>query len=438
MIKKFTCLIFAILLSGCSTAIRYSEWTEGKPYDANGIRFALQDTLLTLDPPETADSPAAAAKADPAKKTASPTVKKLDCSSNLGWWTCFNGVKANAVMAPLAGKIYAAEPDDIAHLNFTTTAISGVPVPDQDGLYTAITVKYSNNTASIISEAAMGASAGLTLGGSLGLGIGLVLIPVENAVSTNRLGVVVHPTADTIKNYICNGAHVNLSENLKPTLFLPLTIAGADARPYSPTADVLEGSAASSCWRPLPNSGHLNEAQYKILSAKEVEEQKQEAAKPHEPTEGDGWFYRFVDADENGRPVERKLLQDEMAADDYFKFNGSRSDFPYSSCRKVQLQITWWKDLASGVFQAETAEFLQNAKTLPEVGIVSFPATMATPSIVKLAFVKHGGVVNFKKDCGAIVAMTGDLSKTSAINASIKAAQDLHSAQEAWNKSQSK
>ena len=121
-----------------------------------------------------------------------------------------------------------------------------------------------------------------------------------------------------------------------------------------------------------------------------------------------------------------------MRADEYFSYNGVRQDFPYSACRKVTLQVTWWKELADAIKQKN------ENNTNPTINVVTFDTIVADPDYVYLAKVKKGGVINFKADCGANVSMTADHSYHATIDAIVNATLQIYRAEQTWSNNQKK
>lgn len=423
MMKRILFLIIlCILISGCSTSIKYSildKTTDKKIIekveDLSALKFQLQDSTVTLAVPSAAVSPALA----PGTPHCSADV------TDANWWKCFNQVAPHAAIAPSASdKIWVATPDDSNHLYFSTTAISGVPVTGQDTLYSQITIKYTNNTSTIIAGAGAGAVTGFGIAGPYGAAAGFI---VAGAGGFFRAAA----TPPSLKEYICPNEPVDLSDasaaTLKPLLYLPLTINAADARPLAPTQDLVlpetEKTPAAACWHTLPNAGHLGDVSPDFTDA-----HRPARNSPRVPVGGDGWLYRLVAAVGDDPTQAPKGA---TPTEEYFSSSDARQDFPYSACRNVTLQMTWWKDLSDAIARVNKG---QPAKLM----VVTFHTVIADPDFVFTAKVKKGGVINFKPDCGANVSLTADASISAAINAAVTATQNIFKAEQTWASSQKK
>jgi hypothetical protein len=110
-----------------------------------------------------------------------------------------------------------------------------------------------------------------------------------------------------------------------------------------------------------------------------------------------------------------------VATTDYFANTGSHSDFPYSSCRNVVIQITWWEELQNG-----------SQKTL------TYDTVIADPAYVFVANLNKGGAINFKPDCGANVSMDADNSLSADISAIVSNTTSVYKAEQTWSSSQKK
>jgi hypothetical protein len=139
---------------------------------------------------------------------------------------------------------------------------------------------------------------------------------------------------------------------------------------------------------------------------------------------GDGWLYRIVAKDPD---LTKPPMPADVPVSDYFGntavTNNPRSDFPYSSCRKVTLQITWWSELENAI---------QNNPTQPNPNVLTYDVTIADPRFVSIANLKKGGVLNFRPDCGANVSSTPDASAAAILNATVTSAESIYKAEQTW------
>jgi hypothetical protein len=97
------------------------------------------------------------------------------------------------------------------------------------------------------------------------------------------------------------------------------------------------------------------------------------------------------------------------------------SDFPYSSCRNVVIQITWW-------------EALQD----PSPQTLTLNTVIADPAYVFVANLNKGGAINFKPDCGANVSMDIDNSLSADISAIVSNTTSVYKAEQTWSSSQTR
>lgn len=445
-------LALAVLLSACSTSIKYTVWDGKTEVPSTALKFSLQDSLVTLSAPKedkdstnkekakpreanaasaSADVKSTDNKEDPAKATVEPLVKQ-NCPAAVTeekWWGCFNRVKASSVMAMAEDSpIYIAMPSDARNLYFTTTTITGKLAPGEDTLYTQISMTYKNNAGTIITDAGTGAVTGFGVAGPYGALAGFVIggalsAGTDKGANTTHLDApFVLPGFIPLDPFLCEKSKSKISfinptgPALAPALFLPLSIAGADARPISTSSSlpVANNADSKTCWNLLPNTGFLNDELSEPLKAGES------PATTIRPAQlGDGWIYRFVS--ENPAATTQKNLGGETTTTtDFFSSNTEQKGFPYSSCRKVLMQVTWWTEVT---------------KTENQPRVITFKTSLADPEQVNTASLDKGGVINFKADCGANVSTTADTSNIATINAAMTAAKSIYDAQKAWKKS---
>jgi hypothetical protein len=430
MNKKVTIVIlaFATALGGCSTAIKYTAWQDGDAIQSGALRFGLQETTITLATPA------------PAKTDSSPPKSNCpDKVSSANWWTCFNQVAAHAAMAPSTAnpsKVYVATPDDAKSLHLATTTVSGTLVSGQDTLYSVVTVKYSSNATTVIAGAGSGAVTGFGIAGPYGAVAGLVIGGISSGTVPFNLTKNPVPAAPPkVTDYICPDATVDLSnasdKNLRPSIVFPVAINSEGAKPISSASGIQSVKDNSLvCWHELPNAASLGTIlPQRVGSATPASPLRQ-------PISGDGWLYRVVAiSDQNEKaPDPTQPLPGPpgtMLATAYFADTDARHDFPYSSCRKVQIQITWWKDLADAIATSASGK-----DASPEV--VNFATVAADSAFLTAADLKKGGVINFKADCGANVSMDVDSSAVADINAVVTASQNIYKAEQTWATSQKK
>jgi hypothetical protein len=423
MMKRTLFLLAALLLISCSTSIQYGPWKDSDsdpaPVKANALRFQLSDSSITV-----AEIATPASDANASTKSVCPAgLNKPDSD----WSKCLTGVNTHAAMAPAASGAasYIATPHDAKYLYLTSTTLSGATVSGQSLLYSQVTVTYKNNAPAIIAGVGTGAvsgfgvagPAGAILGGVVG---GLIAAPVNGPPNGEN------QQPFTIANYICvdpdsKNAEINASKfgtaNLPLELYLPVTIAAAQGRPYANQADLSKTDTtigASTCWHAFPNNHELNQA---VL--RKAQNTPQAPTGPRAPEPGDGWLFRLVSTtDPNNPPPGAELMS-------YYLSHSSGNDFPYSSCRHAKLQITYWTELAKAVQEV-------NAHTKASVDVVEFDTIVADPEYVYYADVSKGGIINFKADCGANVSMAADTSVMAAINATVTTTQSIYKAEQTW------
>jgi hypothetical protein len=433
-IYKCSAVLALMLLCACSTAIKYQKWKEGDVVPSTALRFTLQDSSVTFassgspSSAPTGNPPAHANNAPAEKPPSAAAGATSNCPSgvsNDGWWTCFNQVAANAVIAPPNMKptptVYVAAPDDGSHWYLTTTSISGTAITGQDALYSQVTIKYTNNASSVIAGAGSGAVTGFGIAGPYG-GVAGLIIGAAGAAASVTHGPA-HPDAETLRwaTYLCNNQPVDLTNlesnsKLTPAIYLPLTIKGTDSRPFAPTLNV-DPPTSSTCWHSLPNAQSLGSAVPVVVGDSPVDAQRQ-------PQPGDGWLYRFVAMDD---PTKQPSGATTM--DMFLSSKDQSHGFPYSSCRKVTIEVTWWKELNDAITAANPPV------GVPKPRVLAFEASVADPGYVYIASVEKGGVINFKPDCGAIVSTTIDTSNVAAISAAVTNAENVYKAEQSWEAS---
>lgn len=423
--SKTLCLTFfgAAVLTGCSASIKYTPWSENDPpLQATSLKFALQDSSVLFAIHSKPDG-------DPAMAGGHVLGTEKPCPETQ-WWTCFDNVTPVAIMSlPESGKkMYVAQPSDARHLYLSSTSISGIPAAGQEGLYTQISIKYTNNTGAILSGAGAGAGVGASFGpggvlvGALAGTVAAAKQPMQqmNAPYKPALGSVFRPKRE-ISDFLCESEKMDLSnaQALTPSLYVPLTISGEEARPFAPdkTIEMWE-SKPKACWKFLPNSKYISQAF-------PVRNQTRSGPSPMKALgKGDGWLYRFVAEND----VSEMPMGAHEKAEDYFGASkGARQDFPFSSCRKIEIQIVWWKELEEAISEADKTSL----NTAPNPRVINFDLVVADPTWVSVAPMRKGGVINFKKSCGANISLSPDYSNNAFINSAITAAQKIRAAQEA-------
>lgn len=452
-------LISAIILAGCSTSIRYAPWSEtDPPLQATSLKFALQDSSVIF-------AMGGKPEADPATAGAHVLGAEKPCKE-AAWWECFNNVTPTAIMSlpivkkrriyyvkpseaqskdskmlftpqdseqPEGPKMYVALPSDARHLYLSSTSISGIPVAGQDGLYTQINIKYTNNTGALLSGAGAGAGVGASFGppgvifGSLAGLVGAVPGPLVQAGGPQPAPAPAAPPprkGRSIEDYLCESSKFDFSsaQNLAPSLYVPLTISAAEARPFASNSSVeMKKDEPSSCWHVLPNSKYVSQS-FPVTDPSQPPLAQSRALK-----KGDGWLYRFIATED----LSKMPPGAHESAESYFDpSKGSRQDFPISSCRGVVIQVLWWKELAKAIADADK----NGTEAKPVPNAIIFDSVAADPEWVTVVPMKHGGVINFKKSCGANISLTPDYSNNAFINSAMSAAQKIQAAQEASKK----
>jgi hypothetical protein len=328
--------------------------------------------------------------------------------------------------------MHTAVPDDPQTLWLTTTTISGTPLTTpQDGLYNSVTVTYRSNAGAVIAGAGTAAAAGFAFGPAGGIigGIvgGIAALPISPHI------VPAQPsTIPTITDYICPSDQgpafpdlSNVASNPPPSLVLPVAIHAADARPYASQTDAKSDThTAAICWHILPNGAHLHDA-----TAAPTRGSAPSA--PRKPIDGDGWLYRVVAADDPSQPPKDPNQPAGTRAADYFASKTTRTDFPYSACRQVAIQITWWQALADSLQGLKKGDE-------PNTLSVSYGAVVADPAYVYKADVSKGATITFKPTCGANVSVSPDTSFSTNASAAVTAAEGIYKAEQTWATSKAK
>ena len=428
-----------LLLCGCSTSISYTKWDGSSAVESTALKFRLPDSTITLA------VPSAPATTTPAQTKPQQPVTCPDAVTNATWGTCFNNVVAQAAPAGsgvAASPVWVATPDDSHNMWLTTTAISGTAIQGQDSIYSLVTIKYSNNVGAVITGAGAGAAAGFALGGPYGALV-LGLVGGVGAVAPNFLAEKSRlasktvpagpppPSPSLLADYVCANESVDIVDAdpatpalQKPSISLPIMIKAADVRPLAPKAELhAVGSpkiTQAACWHALPNASYMGAPL--PLGGSDTK-----TVPVRTPQPGDGWLYRVVetDADDPAAP-----LPGTIKVDSYLPSSG-RSDFPYPACRTVTMQVTWWQDLANAIRTP-------GADGKPAPSWKSFDMTIADPLYVSVAYVKKGGAINFKPDCGANVSMDPDTSSAAILNAIVTQGEANYKAEAAWQSSQKK
>ena len=459
--KRIAVPCLAICLAACSTmpfdaSIDYSLWkpNSSAPVPSTALRFRLPESTITLSQ-QPASSPGAQGNLAQSPGAGGNTAGQskiqtaANCSGGSGqvtsnnWWQCF--AQASAQSTPPASDlaapdalVYVAKPDNPA-LSFSTSAISGTAITGQDGLYSVVTVNYTNNTAAIITAAGAGAATGFGIAGPYGAAAGFLFGSIGSALhpAAAPLGPKVQPAPKPppqIMSYICPGEPVdlsniqNLTPPLSPLIAFPIAIANTNVGGLAPSSELtavnkpapVVAGTPNACWHTLPN---------KIAGGPTAISQTGSKPIRRNLLPGDGWLYRIVakDADLTKRPTSA-----DVSVADYFGANfatNPRHDFPYSSCRKVTLQIIWWAALEDAI---------ESNPAQPNPNILPYDVTIADPRFVSIADVTKGGVVNFRPDCGANVTTAPDASAAAILNASVTSAESIYKAEQTWASAQKK
>lgn len=424
--RGLTIVVVAILLSACSTSIKYSTWSDGTSIQSTALHFSLPASKITLAAPTPTGS-----DGKPASKPTS------NCPSDVTddtWFACLNGASPASVMAPPGDDIpsYVATPDDSGNLLLSKTAISGTAVTGQDSLYTTVTVKYTNNTAAVITSAGTAAVTGFGVAGPYGAVGGFFLGAATGILSAGSAPGAMNPH-DLLSSYICDNDAKSLDVTHlypasatapKPSLIFPITIAvetrhtkAGDLHVLAPSLQRKQVNLPSqypdACWHTLPNSSNLGIATPVVIGAIS-------STKPRDLKLGDGWLYRVVELNDATEDVAKANA---LPIEQYFADTTARSNFPYSLCRKVIVQVTWWRAFYDAVAAVGTPG------ALPNVPIVQFETKTSDSRYVQLAMVDKGGVINFHADCGANVTTTVDNSTMASISAAVTQAENIYKAE---------
>jgi len=232
-------------------------------------------------------------------------------------------------------------------------------------------------------------------------------------------------------DYICANEPVNLAMADKyvgtaiPSISFPVAIKETGADQFAPSSEInavslpAANAAQSACWHVLPNM---------VGSARPINSIGAKAPRTNLAA-GDGWLYRVVAADTDLTIAPPGSAA--AAVDAYFA-TSPRQDFPYSSCRKVTLQITWWQELATAIAKAKASGTATNP------GILTYDVSVADPRFVAIAHLKKGGAVNFRPDCGANVSADPDASSGATLNAAVTSAESIYKAEQTWSGTQKK
>jgi hypothetical protein len=421
--------LFTLVLTSCATnpgvALKYTELDESSnlhsiSIPSDTLKFGLQDSLLTLAP---------------YSFNSSPTSQKLNCPEGINhenWWECFsNETQLISSVAPADLKkknsVYLVSPDDSSNYNISKTSIQAVTVnwqnqlQGQPPLYSSIAIKYSNNTNKIISNASSAAISGFELAGPGGAVIGLLLGALDTTFLTPKSVLLGYtpPLGSYLSGFICKGEDITFSSatesNLMPMISFPITVRASDAMPISTKDEV--NSDPSNCWHTLPNNVSRNT----MLKPNQIGIANSEK-KVRNPVNGDGWLYRLVATDDPSKPPQGAIKRE-----DFFNPNkfDNRQKFPYSSCRNVKMEITWWKDLAQSIKDTKAGE-------KPHPSAIRFDAVINDSNFVSVANVEKGGIINFNSDCGANVTSIGDQSNASTFSVIVVNSLNLYEAQKAW------
>jgi hypothetical protein len=476
--RKAFALVLAISTVGCTPAIQITDEskyfannsTDNQTHsvESTALRFTLEDSTVTLalasqlkpsggtqGQQVLQQQPAAGDDKSKARGAAAPAVRPaatqspapgssqtvlVTCTDD-AWTSCFNGAAPSALMAPPPtagsskrepdlGKVYVGAPHDSSNLWLTTTSLQGTAVTGQDTIYSQVTVKYTSNAATVISAAGTGAVAGFGIAGPAGaavFGIGGAIASLVPAAAPGGLPVPAPPLKD-IEPYLCQGQPnynepVDLSNlmsdgALTPTLNLPVTISGADARPFAGSSQLnrvdLPNGTNNACWHALPNASALTSGAVRVLDGSTP------SNRSRTPTNGDGWLYRMVE--------EQDQLPNALSATSYMADDTVKPEFPYSACRKVMVQVTWWRTLSQAIGTA-------TAGNAPSPTVINFETTVADPNLVTVARVRKGGVINFKTDCGANATANTDTGTGAIINAAITDVQNIYKSEQSYDSS---
>ena len=145
-----------------------------------------------------------------------------------------------------------------------------------------------------------------------------------------------------------------------------MVVDSENAQPVLPAeADFKTGSA---CWHSLPNTLFLGQAVV-------INPSSGQAPKQRQPQSGDG--------NDPNRP------KGTLATGTYFAQPAvDRHDFPYTSCKKAIMQVTWWKDLYDHINTKDN--------TTSTFRYARFTTVVANSRYVTVADVSKGGAIDFK------------------------------------------
>lgn len=382
----------AILLAGCTSKLAYQLHPENPSSPAEGeLIFSLRNSSIIVAPPMKG-------KANDVRLDSQGLWPEQLCRPGDGevLMRCFDDVTASAVPVREANRIIKGTP------SWGTTLTSSA-IDNDPPMIKGVTVNYKNPAVGVISSVGAGAATGFAIGGPYGAAAGGLLGGVTSIVTSRPLS---EEEQRHWNKFLCESDQRLVRESEAPNtaqnaqLFLPVALD------YGPAA------AEEGCWHLLPLAKHNANAKKPILS---------------------GWVYRLhpISQQEDRRalpPVvspewdnahdDRKLSLPFMRTDDFFKNNEELTTFPVAACRRVELQITWWKHLQD--------------KPAPSI---NFPIMVNDSAYVQLIRLPKSGVVTILPTCGGYSSSTTSTFPANEVFDSIvKQAQAVKDAQDKHNK----
>jgi hypothetical protein len=398
----------ACALGGCSGIIyTRADPADGKTDPASppngGFAFNLRRSTVVLS---AADQSAAAANPAPgAAKAATVNATKLDCKGQLTS-ACTYPVTATASPVSYTEKekptAYFAQPRS-TNRYFGGTTLTPKTDPTDPLMIQSVGFSYSNQVSNIITAAGGGAATGVAFGpwGAVAGGvIGAVGAVVRPGPKPTWASAVCSPDLSAVQQQTYSDS--------EPTqeLWLPI------AMDY-PTKD-----DEPDCWHPLPAA-------------------KAAGVPAHANS---GWFYRIYSSDKpplNASAVPpvivtppgglTKLPNQFRTTADFFANTSAQNAFPVSACRAVEVELAWWRDIAT----PPAGQDLKSHRTSSGHLLVA----VADPTIVQVLRVSNGSTVTLLPCGGFVSSGQPSTALSDDVTALVKQTQAIKTAQDQQKKS---